>query len=104
MQSIRAHRFDEASEFPWTLPVSLGSEGGDSDDVDDYIGANWSAIISGFSDFSVSTNVYYVDVTTNWLDNAGVITNYKKIDVIVNHPNMSSPVGLSSLVTPIGFY
>ncbi|MEE9190211.1 MAG: hypothetical protein V3U16_05530 [Candidatus Neomarinimicrobiota bacterium] len=107
MHQIRAHRFDEATEAPWTLPGSLGSESSDGDDVDDFIGANWSGI-TGFSDFSVSTDIYYVNPispTYNILDPYYVLpTNYKKIDIIVNHPNLNIPVGISSLVTPLGFY
>ncbi len=109
MHHIRAHRFDEAFDSPWTIPASLGSESGDSDDVDDYKNANWPGIISGFPDFSVSTNIYYVDAASDWLIKAqwaGVdsITNYKKIDIIISHPNLSTPVSLSSLVTPLGFF
>ena len=104
MHNIRAHRFDEATEAPWTAPGSLGFDG-NYNDVDDFIGADWSGI-TGFSDFSVLTNVYYVDAGTptyDWLNDASVITNFKKIDVEVNHPNMNSSVGLSSLVTTFGF-
>ncbi len=65
MNYIRAHRFDEnynTSGRPWTYP--LGSNGGDRDDIDDFIGANWN-IIPGYTDagYQATSNVFYVDHT-----------------------------------------
>jgi Tfp pilus assembly protein PilV len=104
MNHIRANSFDENSAWPWS--ASLGSDGGDSDDIDDYIAADWSSIIPGFSDFSAAASVNYIDpsISLNWITPVAYITNYKLIVVTVSHTNMNVPITYSSIMTPIGWY
>ena len=105
MHYIRAHRFDENYNTlgePWTLPIVLGQDSGDYDDIDDFIGADWS-IIPGFTDvgYQATSNVFYVDVAS-LLYNYGAVTNYKLITVTVNHSALPNPIVLCSIMTPHG--
>jgi Tfp pilus assembly protein PilV len=100
MNHIRAHSFDENWSPPWSS--SLGSDGGDSDDIDDFIAADWSIILPGFSDYSAAASVNYVDVSVSWITPVAYITNYKLIVVTVSHTNMNVPITLSSIMAPIG--
>ncbi len=104
MHYIRAHKFDENyadSGQPWTFP--LGQDGGDHDDIDDFIGADWS-IIPGYAGdgYQAVSNVFYVDATTSWLTNCGYATDYKRIIVTVNHADLPNPLVLTSIMTPHG--
>ncbi len=106
MHYIRAHRFDEnytiSSQIgPWTYP--LGQDSGDYDDIDDFIGADWS-IIPGFADvgYQASSNVVYVDVLVSLMDGCNYATNYKRIIVTVGHDDLPNPILLTSIMTPHG--
>ncbi len=103
MNYIRVHRFDEnynTSGSPWTYP--LGQDGGDYDDIDDFIGADWS--IPGYSDigYQATSNVFYVDHLINLIDACGYITDYKRIVVTVSHEELPNPIVLTSIMTPHG--
>ena len=104
MNYIRAHRFDEnynTSGWPWTYP--LGQDSGDYDDIDDFIGADWS-IIPGYADvgYQATSNVFYVDPLVNLLDACGYATNYKRITVSVSHAELPNPLILTSTMTAHG--
>jgi len=104
MNYIRVHRFDEnynTSGAPWTYP--LGQDGGDSDDIDDFIGADWS-IIPGYTDvgYQATSNVFYIDHLVNLLDSCAYATNYKRIIVTVNHDGLPNPIVLTSIMTAHG--
>ncbi len=98
MEIIRAHRFDENTASPWSS--TLGAEEGsynDFDDVDDFIGYTWS--FSGYSNFTATSRIYYVDPDVSLDDSTGTLTNYKKIVVKVTHPVIPDGVTHSSLIT-----
>jgi len=104
MNYIRAHRFDEnynTTGAPWTYP--LGQDLGDYDDIDDFIGADWS-VIPGYADvgYQAISNVFYVDHIVNLLDACGYVTNYKRINVTINHEDLHNPIILTSIMTPHG--
>ena len=104
MNYIRAHRFDEnynTSGRPWTYP--LGQDGGDYDDIDDFIGADWSTI-PGYAEvgYQATSNVFYVDQFVDLLTNCGYWTNYKRITVTVSHADLPNPIVLTSIMTPHG--
>jgi len=107
MNYIRGHRFDEnysMSGPPWTFPLGQdGGGGGDYDDIDDFIGADWS-IIPGYTDigYQATSDVFYVDQMVHLLTNCGYITNYKRIIVTVTHAELSNPIVLTSIMTPHG--
>ena len=104
MNYMRAHRYDENYNtigMPWTYP--LGQDGGDTDDVDDFIGADWS-IIPGYADagYQATSNVFYVDHLTNLLDAVAYPTHFKRIIVTVNHQDLPNAIVLTSLMTAHG--
>ena len=104
MNYIRAHRFDEnynTSGWPWTYP--LGQDGGDYDDIDDFIGIDWS-IIPGYTDvgYQATSNVFYVDHLVNLLDDCGYMTDYKRIVITVTHDELPNPIILTSIMTAHG--
>ena len=104
MNYIRAHRFDEnykTSGTPWTFP--LGQDGGDYDDIDDFIGADWS-IIPDYTNigYQATSDVFYIDQLVDLLTNCGYITNYKRITVTVFHGDLPNPIVLTSIMTPHG--
>ncbi len=106
MHYIRAHRFDENYTTgglgdPWTYP--LGQDSGDYDDIDDFIGADWS-IIPGYTNvgYQASSNVVYVDILVSLMDGCNYATNYKRITVTVNHSDLPNPILLTSIMTPHG--
>ena len=104
MNYIRVHRFDENYNTlgkPWTYP--LGQDAGDYDDIDDFIGADWS-VIPGYTDvgYQATSNVFYVDPLVNLLDACGYATDYKRIVVSVSHEELPNPIALTSIMTPYG--
>ena len=104
MNYIRAHRFDEnynTSGMPWTYP--LGQDGGDYDDIDDFIGADWS-VIPGYADvgYQAASNVFYIDHLVNLLDACVYATHYKRIIVTVNHADLPNAIVLTSIMTAHG--
>jgi type II secretory pathway pseudopilin PulG len=108
MNYIRAHRFDEnyttyGLGAPWTYP--LGQESGDYDDIDDFIGADWS-IIPGYTDvgYQATSNVFYVDMHVNFLDICLYDTDFKRITVTVDHSDLPHSIVLTSIMTPHGSY
>ena len=104
MNYIRAHRFDENYNTlgaPWTYP--LGQDSGDFDDIDDFIGADWS-VIPGYTDvgYQATSNVFYVDHIVNLLDACGYVTYYKRIVITVTHADLPNPIILTSIMTAHG--
>ena len=104
MHYIIAHRFDEnynTTGAPWTYP--LGQDSGDFDDIDDFIGADWS-IIPGYTNmgYQAASNVFYIDATVDLMTSHNYPTNIKRIVVTVNHANLSNPIILTTLMTPHG--
>ena len=104
MNYIRVHRFDENYNTlgkPWTYP--LGQDGGDYDDIDDFIGADW-AVIPGYADvgYQATSNVFYVDHIVNLIDACGNATDYKRITVSVFHEDLPNPLVITSIMTPHG--
>ena len=87
---------------PWTYP--LGQDLGDYDDIDDFIGADWS-VIPGYIDvgYQATSNVFYVDHLVNLLDGCIYTTDYKRIIVSVNHADLPNPIVLTSIMTPHGY-
>lgn len=108
---IIAHRFDEnynTTGAPWTYP--LGQDSGDFDDIDDFIGADWS-IIPGYVNmgYQAVSNVFYIDATVDLMTSSVDLmticnypTNFKRIVVTVNHANLSNPIILTTIITPHG--
>jgi type II secretory pathway pseudopilin PulG len=104
MHNIIAHRFDEnynVSGAPWTYP--LGQDSGDSDDIDDFIGADWS-VIPGYENagYQAVSNVFYIDYDVDLMTSCNYPTNYKRIIVTVTHANLSNPIILTTIITPHG--
>ncbi len=104
MHYIIAHRFDENYNTigePWTYP--LGQDSGDFDDIDDFIGADWSAI-PGYANmgYQAVSNVIYIDNTVDLMAICAYPTNFKRIIVIVSHANLSHPIILTTIMTPHG--
>lgn len=109
MSIIRSVNFDE--NWPSGVHTAASNLGMDGsllyDDVDDFIfnplsAANFGASANGFS---VTVSVYYIDPTTAPPNISIPLTganysNYKRIDVTVDHAELSSPVILSSIITP----
>ena len=101
---IIAHRFDEnynTTGAPWTYP--LGQDSGDFDDIDDFIGADWS-IIPGYVNmgYQATSTVFYIDATTDLMTSYNYPTNFKRIVVTVNHAELSNPIILTTIITPHG--
>ncbi len=99
MEVMRAQQFDENPIAPWTS--SLGPEEGSPalyEDVDDFIGFTWT--YEGYYNYTAVTRVFYVNPAVNLMDSVGIVTDYKRIIVSVNHPELDSPVHLSSLRIP----
>ena len=112
MHYVIAHRFDENYETigaPWTYP--LGQDSGDLDDIDDFIGADWS-IIPGYASMGYQgvSNVFYVDGETidvslgtpDLMSSVSIPTNYKRIVVSVDHAELSNPIVITTIITPHG--
>ena len=105
MHYIRGHRFDENYSTlgpPWTF--LLGPDGGDRDDIDDFIGADWS-IIPGYAEigYQATSDIFYVADQTDLLTNCSpYVTNYKRIIVTVSHADLPNPIVLTSIMTPHG--
>lgn len=104
MHNIIAHRFDEnynTTGAPWTYP--LGQDSGDFDDIDDFIGADWSIIPEYVNmGYQAISNVFYIDTTVDLMTSTNYPTNFKRIVVTVNHANLSNPIILTTLITPHG--
>ena len=101
MDTILSKRFDENQPVVladpgtiWTPVANLGSDGGDSDDVDDFI---TSAVpISGLPGYTRSVEVVYG--SSPFATVSGSPTNYKRITVNVTGPT----IGTIFLVTLVG--
>jgi hypothetical protein len=92
LELITSKYFDEKSNPPWTSSSNLGPDSGESsiddfDDVDDFNNYSQSSI-PGSPGFSYSIHVYYVNPDNNWDTEVSNTTNYKRIDVFVDHPQM----------------
>ena len=103
MHNIRVHRFDEnynVTGSPWTYP--LGQDGGDYDDIDDFIGADWSGI-PGYNStgYQATSIVHYVD-PPNMLNVCTYPTDFKRIIVSVNHTDLPNPIILTTIMSPHG--
>ncbi len=104
MNTIRMHRFDENTSSPWSS--SLGSDTGESsssdyDDIDDYAAASWDFSSLGYTGFSVTTRIFYVDINTSWLDSVGGPTHYKRIIVTIDHTGMKNSLNFTSLLASL---
>ena len=100
MHYITGFRFDEnygTTGTPWTYP--LGQDGGDYDDIDDFINMDWS-IIPEFanSGFTATTNVYYVDPYIDLMSAQTYQTHFKRITVSVNHNMQNINITLTTIV------
>lgn len=109
MSIIRSVNFDE--NWPSSVHTAASNLGMDGsllyDDVDDFIfnplsAANFGATANGFS---VVVSVYYIDPTTTPPNTSVPLTgtsysNYKRIDVTVNHAELSGPIELTAIITP----
>lgn len=89
-EEILSKRYDENTASPWSNP--LGPNGGETratyDDVDDFDGFTENPI-SGFTGYSSSVTVSYVDPDTTGLDtllsDSNNTLDYKRIDVTITH-------------------
>lgn len=104
MHYITGFRFDEnygTVGVPWTYP--LGQDGGDSDDIDDFITSDWS-FIPGFanSGYSASSNVFYIDPTIDLMTARTYPTDFKRIVVTVNSAEQMNPITLTTIMTAHG--
>lgn len=109
MSIIRSVNFDE--NWPSSIHTAASILGMDAsllyDDVDDFMlspltPANFGSAANGFG---VTVSVYYIDPTTTPPNILVPLTgtsysNYKRIDVTVNHIELSSPIFLSAIITP----
>ncbi len=90
LEEILSKRYDENTSSPWSNP--LGPNGGETratyDDIDDFDGFTENPI-SGFTGYSSSVTVYYVNPDTAGLDTAqpdsSNTLDYKRIDVTITH-------------------
>ena len=103
MHDIRVHRFDEnynVTGSPWTYP--LGQDGGDYDDIDDFIGADWSGV-PGYSSagYQATSTIHYVD-PLDMLNSCTYQTDFKRIIVTVNHAYLPNSIILTTIMTPHG--
>jgi hypothetical protein len=101
MHYITGFRFDEnygTTGTPWTYP--LGQDGGDYDDIDDFINMDWS-IIPGLasSGYTATSNVFYVDPYIDLNTPQSIQTHFKRIVVSVNHDMQSNPITITTLIT-----
>lgn len=106
---IRSVNFDE--NWPTTTHTQANNLGMDAsllyDDVDDFMlnpvnAANFGSTANGYI---ISVNVYYVDPLTAPPNTTVPLTgtsysNFKRILVSVNHPELLNPVELTAIVTP----
>ncbi|MBC8374775.1 MAG: hypothetical protein H8E26_01950 [FCB group bacterium] len=104
MNTIRMHAYDEGTASPWSS--TIGPDAGEStitdyDDIDDYAAAAWDFSNDGYSGFNVISQVFYVQVPSNWLDSLGTRTNYKRIIVTVNHSALNTPVVFTSIMAGV---
>jgi len=104
LEEILSKRYDENIIPPWSS--HLGRDSGESsrnsyDDVDDFTylqGAHKETSIPGFSGFSRSVNVYYVNPDKDLDTPASQRTNYKRVDVTVHH-NLLGDVKFALIVS-----
>jgi len=96
VELVLTKSFDEDASSPFTDPVNLGPDSGESavtdyDDVDDFKGYTFTD--SDYPGLSGEIDVYYVvdpDVTGNWDTASLSSTNYKRIDVTVTHSRLGT--------------
>ncbi len=98
---IRARRFDESLNEPWSS--TLGKEIGESsisqfDDVDDFHLYSESSI-SDAPGFGFDISVYYTSTQSKFRFSSSSQTNYKSIVVRVSHLSMSSLID-TLIITP----
>ena len=103
MKVVRSHNFDENESPPWSSMLGPDeSSSSEFDDVDDYIGYVWPSQSAGYTGYTVTTRVFYVNPSISLLDSTGVITDYKRIIISVYTDGLPQPVILSSLITHHG--
>ena len=96
VELVLTRSFDEETASPFTDPVNLGPDSGESavtdyDDVDDFKGYTFTD--SDYPNLSGAIDVYYVtdpDASGNWDSVSLSSTDYKRIDVTVTHPNLGT--------------
>ncbi len=104
MNIVRMHAYDEGTASPWSS--TLGPDAGEStltdyDDIDDYAAASWDFSNDGYAGFNVISQVYYVQVPSNWLDSLGTRSNYKRIVITVDHSVLNTPVVFTSIMAGV---
>lgn len=99
MNDIRSKRFDENLTEQWSSPLGPEEAGSaEFDDVDDFHGWTESAV-PGFSPYSRSAEVVYVDPAGDLKSPVEGPTDYKLVTVAVGHKTLSDVVD-SLVVTP----
>jgi hypothetical protein len=120
MEWVKCKRFDEKTAAPWTNPVSLGVDTGESsgnmntfDDVDDFVNATDTRVTQSPGGYRRSVAVEYVNLNTSVWASCGAGYNcvsvtdcsacnqccYKRITVTVRHnANLIGDVSLSTIV------
>ena len=98
---IRARRFDENLNEPWS--ITLGKETGEFsisqfDDVDDFHLYSESSL-SDDPGFGFDISVYYTSTQSNFRSSSSSQTNYKSIVVRVYHLSMT-PLIDTMIITP----
>ncbi|MDD5613942.1 MAG: prepilin-type N-terminal cleavage/methylation domain-containing protein [Candidatus Omnitrophica bacterium] len=96
MELILSRSFDEEAAGPFTDPAALGPDTGESsvsdyDDVDDFNGHSFTD--SDYPSLTANVAVYYVqnpDTAGSWDSPSAAATNYKRIDITVNHPQLGT--------------
>ena len=108
MSIIRSVNFDENTSSPWIIASSLGMDASSIyDDVDDFIfnpavPANFGLAGVGYA---VTVSVIYVDPTTAIPNMTIPLTgsnssNFKRVTVTISHPELTTPIQLSAIITP----
>lgn len=100
MEIIRSKWYDEKATPNWSS--TLGPDAGETseaqyDDVDDFKGMVETSM-DGYTGYTRTTRVFYVDREGNVADSTGSITHLKRIIVKVSNP-VFSPVEITSLVS-----
>ena len=103
MEEILSKQYDVNTSSPWSNPLgpAVGETRATYNDVDDFDGFSENPI-SGFTGYSSSVSVYYVDPDTTGLDTAkpdsSNTLDYKRVDVMITHP-LTGSLKFSTIVS-----
>jgi MSHA pilin protein MshD len=103
MEEILSKQYDLSTSSPWSNPLGagVGETRATYNDVDDFDGFSENPI-SGFTGYSSSVSVYYVDPDTTGLDTAkpdsSNTLDYKRVDVTITHP-LTGSLRFSTIVS-----